>query len=272
MQTTGTFINNAAFAVFNADQAVNTPAMTKFVGLDKFRNNPKFAVGAITPIAVSPFGPLGSAKAGFAYMHADVTYTAVVNPLSGAAVKVPGLALVRGDAVAMLPFLHCTGVDYVVLTEQARLPIGETNYLEIPAGMSDAAVGKSGYAQAIAKEMEEEVGLTLDRQTEFVRLGKMVPSAGGSDETVTLYWSRVKCTSEVLSYLEGNLGGSLQENEQITARIRPVSTVRAQMLDGTLTDAKLISAMWFYDNMPGLSAWQTERSLSMGANGKPAMS
>jgi hypothetical protein len=33
----------------------------------------------------------------------------------------------------------------------------------------------------------------------------------------------------------------------ITARIVPLATVRKQILDGTLTDEKLITALWFYD-------------------------
>jgi hypothetical protein len=43
----------------------------------------------------------------------------------------------------------------------------------------------SGYAHA--KEMEEKVGLTLDRRTDFIRLGTMIPSAGGSDERIVDY-------------------------------------------------------------------------------------
>ena len=129
-----TFVNDAVRKVSSA--AFNTPAMTAFEqSLDKFRTNPKFKVGDVTPIAVSPFGPLGKAKAGFAYMHADIEYANISK--NGTAVKVPGLALVRGGSVTVLTFLQCNGVDYVILTEQARAPIGESEYLEAPAGMLD---------------------------------------------------------------------------------------------------------------------------------------
>lgn len=271
MQVPGTFINDALKSTFTEATQHTTPAIVNFTKLEKFRSSKKFNVGNVTPIAVSPFGPLGKAHAGFAYMHADITYEKVNDPKTGAPIKVPGLALVRGDSVAMLPLLHCDGTDYVVMTEQARLPIGETNFWEIPAGMADAAVGKSGYAQAIAKEMEEEVGLTLDRQTEFVYVGKMVPSAGGCDESISCYWSRVNCTPDVLTYLEGSIGGSLEENEQITARIMPLSTVRSKILDGTLTDAKLITTLWFYDNKPELHKWSCDRTLTLGPSGKPQL-
>ena len=268
--STNTFVN-PKIACFDAEaQPVNTPAMAKFSELAKFRASSKFVVGESTPIAVSPFGPLGQAKAGFGYVHVDVKYSQISGP-TGNPVSVPGLALVRGDSVAMLPFLNVGDIDYVVLTEQARLPIGETNYLEIPAGMSDAAVGKSGYAAAIAKEMEEEVGLTLDRSSEFIEIGTIIPSAGGCDERIRLYWTRVNCSPDVLQHLNGRLGGALLENEQITARIVPIDSIRSQILDGTLTDAKLITALWFYDNRKHLHTWSCSRNLTMDASGKPTL-
>jgi 8-oxo-dGTP pyrophosphatase MutT (NUDIX family) len=214
-QAPGTFIN-AGVKSFNPDtQNYETPAIGKFVKLEKFRQSAKFNVDSVTPIAISPFGQLGKAKGGFGYMLANITYRGVLNPLTSEPIPVPGLALIRGDSVAMLTFLHCNGVDYVVLTEQARAPIGETNYVEIPAGMSDAAEGKAGYAAAIAEELEEEVGLNLDRKTEFVDLGHMIPSAGGCDERIKLYFSRVHCSKEALAYLDGKCGGVLSENEVV---------------------------------------------------------
>ena len=272
MQTTrgAVYINGEEdFAKFDPyAQTYEIPSMTDFKALRAFRESSKFTVGHVTPIAVSPFGILGRAKGGFAYMHADVSYRHVRDNGSGRPVQVPGLAFVRGNSVAMLTFLRCDGVDYMVLTEQARLPIGEVAYQEIPAGMVDAAAGRSGYAAAIAKELEEEVGLTLDRNTEFKELGTIIPSAGGCDERIKLYFTRVHCDKAVLAHLEGKLGGALLENEMITARVRPVSLVRKQILSGDLTDAKLISALWFYDNSP-VRKWSCARRLVMGANDRP---
>jgi len=275
MQTTraNVFINaEGAFTSFDPyKQSYEIPSMTDFKALRKFRDSDKFDVGHVTPIAVSPFGLLGRAKAGFAYIYADVSYRHVRDVGSGRPVAVPGLAFVRGNSVAMLTFLRCGGVDYMVLTDQARLPIGEVTYLEIPAGMADAASGRSGYAAAIAKEMEEEVGLILDRNTEFKELGTMIPSAGGCDERIKLYFTRVHCSKAVLAHLEGKLGGALMENEMITARVRPVSLVRKQILSGDLTDAKLISALWFYDNNSAMRKWSCARHLAMGPNDRPQL-
>ena len=266
----GTFAN-MFMGSFDPKEPHQTPAMARFMALSKFSASPKFAVNKVSTIAVSPFGPFGKAKAGFAYMHADVQYKSIINPTTKEPLTVPGLSLVRGDSVTMLIFLKCDGIDYAVLTEQARVPIDEPNYVEAVAGMSDAAVGKSGYAAAIAKELEEEVGLTLDRNTEFLEIGKMVPSAGGCDERIGLYWTRVMCDRDVLTYLEGNLGGALLENEQITARVVALPLMRQRLLNGTYTDAKMISCIWFYDNRSELHNWACARRLVIGPDGKPHM-
>ncbi|XP_037466052.1 nudix hydrolase 14, chloroplastic-like isoform X6 [Triticum dicoccoides] len=50
--------------------------------------------------------------------------------------KIPGIFFARGPAVAVLILLQSKGQTYVVLTEQARVPIGKF-ILELPAGMLD---------------------------------------------------------------------------------------------------------------------------------------
>lgn len=266
----GTFAN-MDMGTFDPKDLYYTPAMRRFHTLSKFYESTKFTHLEVKTIAVSHFGSWTKPTAGFAYMHADVEYNSIDNPVTKEPLKVPGLAFIRGDSVAMLMFLNYKGIDYVLLTEQARVPIGEPNYLEAIAGMTDAAEGKCGYAAAIAKELEEEVGLTLDRKTDFIEIGKMIPSAGGCDERIGLYWTRVNCTHEVLAHLEGKLGGALLENEQITARLKPVSLIRKELLNGDLTDAKLITALWFYDNRPELHGWSCKKSLVLGENGKAMM-
>ena len=269
-----TFVNDVAGlsclgSALAAGVPVHTHAMTAFeVSLDKFAVNPKFLVRNVTPVAVSPFGPLGKAKAGFAYMHADIEYAKIINPATGDPVKVPGLALVRGGSVTVLTFLQCDGVDYVILTEQARAPIGEPEYLEAVAGMQD---GDENFVGIAAKEMAEEVGLVLNGRRDFKYLGEFVPSAGGCDERIKVLFTRVKCSKDVLAYLEGHLAGAMDENEQITVRVRPLSVVRAQIRAGVLTDAKLAVGLLHYLEEPSLHAWACERELHLGADGKPTM-
>lgn len=260
-----TFVNDAARKVSGA--GFNTPAMTAFEqSLDKFRANPKFKVGDVTLIAVSPFGPLRKAKAGFGYMHADIEYANISN--NGAAVKVPGLTLVRGGSVTVLTFLQCNGVDYVILTEQARAPIGDPEYVESPAGMLDGDEEK--FVGVAAKEMGEEVGLELNGRTDFKYLGEFVPSAGGCDERIKVLFTRVKCNKAVLTYLQGHLAGAMDENEQITVRVRPLSVVRSQIRAGVLTDAKLIAGLLHYLESPELQKWACGRQLIL-EDGKPKM-
>jgi len=264
----GTYINRNV-KPFDPTQPHQTPAMTAFnTSLDKFRSNPKFVVKEITPIAVSPFGPLGKAKAGFGYVHANVQYSKIKNPTTGAPVTVPGLALVRGGSVTILTFLHCNGIDYVILTEQPRIPIGEPEYLEAPAGMQD---GNNNFIGVAANEMGQEVGLTNLGSTDFKYLCKFFPSAGGTDESMIELFMRVKCDKTVLDYLNGHLAGAIEENEQITVRIRPLSEVRSQIRTGILTDAKLMVGLLHYLESPELHKWSCDRQLVMGDDGKPHM-
>lgn len=264
----GTFINTTV-KPFDPSQPHQTPAMVAFdQSLAKFRSNPKFVVGNITTIAVSPFGSLGNAKAGFGYVHADVTYSKINNPTTGAPVTVPGLALVRGSSVTILTFLHCEGIDYVILTEQARLPIGDPVYKEAPAGMQD---GDENFIGVAANEMCQEVGLKKLGPTDFKYLCEFVPSAGGCDERIKVLFLRVKCDKTVLAYLNGHLTGAIEENEQITVRILPLSEVRSQIRSGILTDAKLMVGLLHYLESPELHKWSCDRHLVMGEDGKPHM-
>lgn len=263
----GTFIN-ANVKPFDPTLPHQTPAMNAFnTSLDKFRSNPKFVVKEITPIAVSPFGQLGKTKAGFAYMLADVQYAKINNPTTGAPVAVPGLALVRGGSITILTFLHCEGIDYVILTEQARIPIGDPAYKEAVAGMLD---GNDDFVGVAAKELDEEAGLKLGRK-DFKDLGEFIPSAGGSDERIKLKYTRVKCDKAVLTYLNGRLTGEIGESEQITVRILPLSEVRSQIINGILTDAKLMVGLYHYSERPDLHKWSCDQQLAMGDDGKPHM-
>jgi hypothetical protein len=261
-----TFVNES-LSRLNAASEYDTPALTKFKeGLSVFENSSKFSLNGVFPIAISPFGP----KAGFGYVSANITYKHVSNPISGKPMEVPGLCFIRGDSGAVLTFLNHNTIDYVVLTEQPRVPICDPAFREIPAGMMNEAKGMRGFAAAIVKEMKEEVGLDIDMKTEIKRLGYSILSAGGSDEGVHLFFSRIKCSSKVLAHLEGKLSGVLEENEQVTARILPLSQVRQQIKSGELKDAKLVLSLAYYDSMPELSKWVCERHLVLEGE-KPVM-
>lgn len=61
----------------------------------------------------------------------------VASPWDMPNVHIPGIILLRGDAVAILPILveQETQLEHIVLTCQPRLPLGKYQNLEIPAGM-----------------------------------------------------------------------------------------------------------------------------------------
>jgi len=158
---------------------------------------------------------------------------------------VPGIAFLRGPSVAILVILHHkeSGVDYVLLTTQPRVPIADPNYIECPAGMMD---GDSNFAGKAALELKQETGLTIS-QSQIRKLGKMIPSAGGCDETIDLFLYKAEKTADEFSELQGKATGELSENEDIVLNLMPLAAVRTAILDGAITDAKLITALYFYD-------------------------
>lgn len=257
---------------FNENTPYDTPAMKSFRDkvAETFGKSQKFTVIEVDTIAVSPFGVLGAAKAGLGYMRAKVLYNYVQNPTTNGPMEVPGLAFIRGDSGAVLTFLRSRGVDYVVMTEQARVPICDPAFREIPAGMLNEAKGMRGFAAAVAAEIREEVGLDLDMEEDLKPLGYSFLSPGGSDEGMRLFFTRIQCSADVLTHLEGKLNGVLEENEQITLRILPLKDVRAQIKSGELKDAKLILALSYYDNARELHSWACKRELKM-VEYKPTM-
>lgn len=73
-------------------------------------------------------------------------------------IEVPGIVFLRGGAVGVLVILDCEGEEYTILTKQARVPIGDSQLPEIPAGMLD---GSGNFKGVAASELEEEVGLSF---------------------------------------------------------------------------------------------------------------
>jgi len=143
----------------------------------------------------------------------------VVGHYNNSKTPVPGICFLRGDAVAILPILHCNGGRYVVCVEQPRMPDGRLK-LELPAGMMD---GEGNFAGTAAKEMAEETGLTM-HESELQDITppsvpKVGPSIGACDEKIKiLYWTK-EVTPEQLAELEGKTTGNLEEGEVIKVRI-----------------------------------------------------
>lgn len=92
--------------------------------------------------------------------------------------RVPGIVFMRGGSVGVLPVLidEKTAEKYIVLTEQARVPVGKASFLEIPAGMLDENGDVVGVA---VQEMAEETGISLKR-SDLCSLGSYYTSPGAA--------------------------------------------------------------------------------------------
>ncbi len=204
---------------------------------------PKYTLGDSVKIhAACPFGPVATAKAGFVLASTEIAY----KKTDGTPGIVPGVAFLRGSAVAILVLLRDaeSGNEFVLLTVQPRVPIADPSYIECPAGMMD---GDSNFAGKAALELKQETGIAI-AEAQMRKLGKMIPSAGGCDETIELFLYKAEMTPSELTALQGKATGELSENEDIVLNLMPLADLRAAILDGAITDAKLITALYFYDS------------------------
>lgn len=152
-------------------------------------------------------------KVGFVMARADVQ--------NADGKSLGGIALLRGDAVALLPVLHVTNGPadgpYTILTCQPRVPVGEKDYPEICAGMMD----EEGDLHAkMLQELEEEVGLDLHaNRDELTLLQSIHCSPGGSDERLTIFALERTVDWAQLAPLQGRQTGVASESEAIVLRL-----------------------------------------------------
>jgi ADP-ribose pyrophosphatase len=146
----------------------------------------------------------------------------------------------RGRAAAMLPYDPVQ--DAVVLIEQFRLPglaAGVPPIMtEVPAGLCD---GSETPDQTMRRELVEEIGLTADHMEE---VGRFVLTAGGADETVTLFVGRVQAPAAGPDGIVGTRG-LVEENEDIRVLVRPASVAIADAVAGRYPNSvAAIALLW----------------------------
>mmetsp|Transcript_24908 Transcript_24908/g.37851 ORF Transcript_24908/g.37851 Transcript_24908/m.37851 type:complete len:282 (-) Transcript_24908:325-1170(-) len=221
----------------------------------------------IHEVEIQPVDMFGKRGVGFVKIKADVSL--VVNGKEEEK-KIPGIAFLRGDAVGILVALCCEdGKVYTVLVEQPRVPLGTVRCIELPAGMIDDNDTVKGI---VIKELKEECGITVKKSelTELTKLAYedayekghipslgMMPSPGGCDEMIGLYYVEKKVTVTELNDMQGRLEGNREEGEHIQLHIVPYDD--AWKYCG---DSKLLSAMFLYEKLrqkgkillPGTSA------------------
>ncbi|KAH8816850.1 hypothetical protein F5884DRAFT_777629 [Xylogone sp. PMI_703] len=176
--------------------------------------------------------------------------------------KLPGSIFLRGASVAMLILLipeDAPEEKYVLLTVQPRVAAGSLRLVELPAGMVDGGT----FAGSAAKEIEEELGLTIP-ETELINLTELAippalppssssgdphsqhetlpravfPSPGGCDEYTPIFMHEKRVPRSTLDEWAGKLTGLRDQGEKITLKV-----VRLEDLwkEGA-RDAKALSA------------------------------
>lgn len=116
---------------------------------------------------------------------------------------------------------------YVLLTVQPRIAAGGLGFVELPAGMVD----QGSFKGAAAKEIEEELGMTIpedelinltelampeSREAEKEKVQSAVyPSAGGCDEYIPLFMHVRRVPRKTLGEWEGKLTGLRDQGEKV---------------------------------------------------------
>ncbi|MBV8935402.1 MAG: NUDIX domain-containing protein [Alphaproteobacteria bacterium] len=142
----------------------------------------------------------------------------------------------RGQAAAIV--LYDPERESVVLVEQFRLPAllagGSPWQLEAAAGLID----KDEAPEAVAiRETREETGLAL--RSKPVLIQRYLPSAGGSDESVSLYCARVD------SAAARGVHGLIDEHEDIRVIVKTIVEIEALLDRGAIESGHtLIGLYW----------------------------
>lgn len=208
---------------------------------------------SLRSVTIQAYDIFGGGRLGFLKLTADVR--------NGSGETLPAAALLRGPAVAMLVMLIPDDAPpgseerYVVLTVQPRVPAGTLASVEIPAGMVDDAGSFKG---AAAKEMEEELGITIGEDElrclselavpdgdDGLLPSAMFTSAGGCDEHITIYSYERRIPRDQLREWQGRLTGLRDHGEKITLKVVPM---RDLWREGA-RDAKALGALALWEGL-----------------------
>jgi ADP-ribose pyrophosphatase len=156
----------------------------------------------------------------------------------------------RGHAVGVLPYDPVS--DRLVMIEQFRYPAllagVDPVMLEVPGGFTD---GGESEEQTAAREMQEEMHLATDR---LHRIGRFVLSAGGSDESVTIFAGRVAAPVTDAQGIAG-YGGLASEQEDIRIRVLPAAEAIENALAGRYPNSiTAMALLWFASRREWLRA------------------
>lgn len=156
-------------------------------------------------------------------------YRGPVFSIESGVLEEPGGVRARRDIIRHSGSVAVLPVDArgeVVLIRQYRCAFGR-NLIELPAGRIDP--GETPL-QAARRELSEEVGLGARK---WKRLGKIIPSPGFCDETVTIY----RASGLFRSVAEPD------PDERIEILTLPLAKALAALRSGAIDDAKTVTAL-----------------------------
>jgi 8-oxo-dGTP pyrophosphatase MutT (NUDIX family) len=170
---------------------------------------------------------------------------------------IPGIVFMRSPAVSVLILLVCNNDIKVVGVRQPRVPIGKSEYLELPAGMLDESRAFKG---KIAKEMFEETGIEIEPNSRnLVDLSSLVfgsndngpdvdmgPSVGGCNETIKLFLYVKKVSKEYMETLDKRI---IENKEHNTYEKITVELVTLQHAWRVFKDSKALSSLLYFQNL-----------------------
>jgi ADP-sugar diphosphatase len=208
-------------------EALKSPLFRRWVS--EMADNVTAVVRGVKIRSIDMFGP----RVGFINLKADV--------VDHAGDFVPGVAFLRGDAVAVLYIVRCGDMSFVVTVTQQRVPMGRRKR-EIPAGMLD---GDDNFVGVAAKEIKEETGLEandlIDMSAAVGHVGGSEMSAGGCDERIRFMFQRHDVSAEQLAEMrrkfDTSVMGAAHEGEKIHVGLVPLEHAH------TISDAKAVCAL-----------------------------
>jgi hypothetical protein len=158
-----------------------------------------------------------------------------------------GIVFMRDSAVAVLMVLQHYNEKFTVLVRRARVPVGISDFAEIPAGTIDEN-GK--FAGIAAEHMEErariEIGENELIDMSFMAFGHRYPGVFPSPEAVhehrSIYLYQRNVTSSELEDLRANLCGQHHDNIQF-------EVVPLDQLWRRSPDAKALAASCLYHRL-----------------------
>jgi len=139
--------------------------------------------------------------------------------------RIPPVAVVRGDAVVVVPLLRnlTDGEERYLTVLQRRVGNGRLN-LEFPAGMLDREIHTP---RAVAvRELHEETGLQVGLDDIFsLHHVTLHTSVGLLDEAIHYFGCRLAVSAERYRAFDGARNGEASEHEHITTALRTAAEI-----------------------------------------------